>query len=206
MASMRLKQKWHAIIATAGAASFRMTGWSGPTVSAPGVRVVLAMARKLPGRRPGGQRAGSLLRLRRRALLSYSERSAAFKSPSSVAPSRGCTATPTLTESGGCSPPPAPPAATGPAHRHAPAAPRHGPRQPQSDDGRHPLERLQQQQRFVEQRPGEGAVPAQRPPDRDAGEQYDDRRRVALLEPERHPQQQRDAQELQRIVLVLPRP
>src|SRR2546427_4013495 len=30
--------------------------------------------RKLPGRRPGGQRAGSLLRLRRRALLSYSER------------------------------------------------------------------------------------------------------------------------------------
>src|SRR5881396_1882949 len=49
MASMRLKQKWHAIIATAGAASFRMTGRSGPTVSAPGVRVVLIMAPEATG-------------------------------------------------------------------------------------------------------------------------------------------------------------
>src|SRR5437762_11644822 len=55
MASMRLKQKWHAIIATAGAARFRMTGRSGPTVSAPGVRLVLAMAPEAtgaPGRGP----------------------------------------------------------------------------------------------------------------------------------------------------------
>src|SRR6266513_4084129 len=49
MASMRLKQKWHAIIATAGAASFRMTGRSGPTVRAPGVRVVLVMAPEATG-------------------------------------------------------------------------------------------------------------------------------------------------------------
>src|SRR5438132_13287956 len=49
MASMRLKQKWHAIIATAGAASFRMTGRSGPMVRAPGVRVVLVMAPEATG-------------------------------------------------------------------------------------------------------------------------------------------------------------
>src|SRR5438094_9365558 len=58
MASMRLKQKWHAIIATAGAASFRMTGRSGPTVSAPGVRVVLIMAPEATGAPARGSTSG----------------------------------------------------------------------------------------------------------------------------------------------------
>src|SRR3989475_6716541 len=58
MASMRLKQKWHAIIATAGAASFRMTGRSGPTVSAPGVRVVLIMAPEATGAPAWGSTSG----------------------------------------------------------------------------------------------------------------------------------------------------
>src|SRR2546426_5008456 len=58
MASMRLKQKWHAIIATAGAASFRMTGRSGPTVSAPGVRVVLVMAPEATGGPGRGSTSG----------------------------------------------------------------------------------------------------------------------------------------------------
>src|SRR3989442_1008026 len=58
MASMRLKQKWHAIIATAGAASFRMTGRSGPTVSAPGVRVVLVMAPEATGAPGRGSTSG----------------------------------------------------------------------------------------------------------------------------------------------------
>src|SRR5690242_15590349 len=49
MASMRLKQKWHAIIATAGMASFRMTGRSGPTVSEPGVPATLVMAPEATG-------------------------------------------------------------------------------------------------------------------------------------------------------------
>src|SRR2546422_3692656 len=35
MLSIRLKEKWHAIIATAGAASRKTTGRSGPAVSAP---------------------------------------------------------------------------------------------------------------------------------------------------------------------------
>src|SRR5256886_3724730 len=58
MASMRWKQKWHAIIATAGAASFRMTGRSGPTVSAPGVRVVLIMAPEATGAPARGSTSG----------------------------------------------------------------------------------------------------------------------------------------------------
>src|SRR5437870_9983457 len=58
MVSMRLKQKWHAIIATAGAASFRMTGRSGPTVSAPGVRVVLIMAPEATGAPARGSTSG----------------------------------------------------------------------------------------------------------------------------------------------------
>src|SRR5256884_6084988 len=58
MASMRLKQKWHAIIAPAGAASFRMTGRSGPTVSAPGVRVVLIMAPEATGAPAWGSTSG----------------------------------------------------------------------------------------------------------------------------------------------------
>src|SRR6266480_1611062 len=53
MASMRLKQKWHAIIATAGAASFRMTGRS-----APGVRVVLIMAPEATGAPAWGSTSG----------------------------------------------------------------------------------------------------------------------------------------------------
>src|SRR6266498_1859785 len=59
--SMRLKQKWHAIIATAGAASRRITGRSGPTVSEPGVRATVDTGGKLPGRAAGGQRARSRL-------------------------------------------------------------------------------------------------------------------------------------------------
>src|SRR3989454_1986808 len=58
MASMRLKQKGHAIIATAGAASLRMTGRSGPTVSAPGVRVVLVMAPEATGAPGRGSTSG----------------------------------------------------------------------------------------------------------------------------------------------------
>src|SRR6185295_11248456 len=37
MLSMRLNEKWHAIIATAGAASRNTMGRSGPIVSAPGL-------------------------------------------------------------------------------------------------------------------------------------------------------------------------
>src|SRR5438094_869971 len=55
--SMRLKEKWHAIIATAGAASRRITGRSGPTVSEPGGRATVVTLGKLPERGPGGQRA-----------------------------------------------------------------------------------------------------------------------------------------------------
>src|SRR5207247_6407012 len=58
MASMRLKQKWHAILATAGAARFRMPGRSGPTVSAPGVRVVLIMAPEATGAPARGSTSG----------------------------------------------------------------------------------------------------------------------------------------------------
>src|SRR5438046_10530242 len=57
--SMRLKEKWHAIIATAGAASRRITGRSGPTVSEPGVRATVVTLGKLPERRPGGQRGAT---------------------------------------------------------------------------------------------------------------------------------------------------
>src|SRR5437879_10742149 len=51
MLSIRLKQKWHAIIATAGAARRRMTGRSGPTVSVPAgrARVVTVKGRPLSG-------------------------------------------------------------------------------------------------------------------------------------------------------------
>src|SRR6184192_3797358 len=55
--SMRLKEKWHAIIATAGAASRRITGRSGPTVSEPCGRATVVTLGKLPERGPGGQRA-----------------------------------------------------------------------------------------------------------------------------------------------------
>src|SRR5256885_11528614 len=50
IASMRLKQKWHAIIATAGAASRRITGRSGPTVSAPADRAVVVTTPGPPDR------------------------------------------------------------------------------------------------------------------------------------------------------------
>src|SRR5205807_2154679 len=53
--SIRLKQKWQAIIATAGAASCRMTGRSGPTVSDPGTRVALVMAPEATALRGGVQ-------------------------------------------------------------------------------------------------------------------------------------------------------
>src|SRR5438876_11964441 len=43
IASMRLKQKWHAIIATAGTARRRMTGRSGPRVSEPAGRATVVM-------------------------------------------------------------------------------------------------------------------------------------------------------------------
>src|SRR2546428_10547663 len=56
---MRLREKWPAIIATAGAASRRITGRSGPTVSEPGVRATVVTLGKLPGRRPGGQRGAT---------------------------------------------------------------------------------------------------------------------------------------------------
>src|SRR5205807_362988 len=59
--SIRLKQKWQAIIATAGAASCRMTGRSGPTVSDPGARVTLVMAPQATGawRRGSTRRRGA---------------------------------------------------------------------------------------------------------------------------------------------------
>src|SRR2546422_11291097 len=60
MASMRLKQKWHAIMATAGAASFRMTGRSGPTVSEPGVRATLVMAPEATGAPGRGSTSGAV--------------------------------------------------------------------------------------------------------------------------------------------------
>src|SRR5438093_7017837 len=52
----------------------------------------------------GDRRQCTLAFARRRALLSYSERSAALNSVSRESPSRGYTATPTLTERGGFSP------------------------------------------------------------------------------------------------------
>src|SRR5216117_1197268 len=54
IASMRLKQKWHAIIATAGTARRRMTGRSGPTVSEPAGRATVAMEAEARGAEGGG--------------------------------------------------------------------------------------------------------------------------------------------------------
>src|SRR2546428_9611994 len=67
MLSIRLKEKWHAIIATAGAASRRTIGRSGPVVSEPATclagvacyqheRVIVAL------RMPGDDAVGDLLR------------------------------------------------------------------------------------------------------------------------------------------------
>src|SRR5690349_22526393 len=61
--SMRLNEKWQAIIATAGAASFRMTGRRGPTVSEPGVRATLVMAPEATGA-PGRGSTRRVLRAR----------------------------------------------------------------------------------------------------------------------------------------------
>src|SRR2546421_10451815 len=47
--TLRVKQKWQAILATAGAASCRMTGRSGPTVSDLGAWVTLVMAPQATG-------------------------------------------------------------------------------------------------------------------------------------------------------------
>src|SRR5205823_1929864 len=60
--SIRLKQKWQAIIATAGAASCRMTGRSGPTVSDPGTRMALVMAPQTTGARRRGSTTGRAAR------------------------------------------------------------------------------------------------------------------------------------------------
>src|SRR5262245_35814329 len=49
MLSMRLKEKWHAIIATAGAARRSTTGRSGPVVSAPAGAGVAAISGGLSG-------------------------------------------------------------------------------------------------------------------------------------------------------------
>src|SRR5213592_2174630 len=59
MLSIRLKQKWHAIIATAGAARRRMTGRSGPTVRVPAGRArVVTVQRQGAGAGGGGGGGG----------------------------------------------------------------------------------------------------------------------------------------------------
>src|SRR3989442_8445845 len=63
MLSIRLKQKWHAIIATAGAARRRMTGRSGPTVRVPGGRARVVMGAEGTGAGGGGSTRGRRLAL-----------------------------------------------------------------------------------------------------------------------------------------------
>jgi len=58
MASIRLKQKWHANHRHRRRRELQDDGPERPTVSAPGGRVVLVMARSYRGGRAGGQRAG----------------------------------------------------------------------------------------------------------------------------------------------------
>src|SRR5437879_12577049 len=95
---MRLNEKWHAIMATAGTASRRITGGRGPTVSEPGVRATVVMVREATAADGGGAtRQRTLGFARRRRLLSYSDRSAALDRDPPESRSRRDAAAPTLT-------------------------------------------------------------------------------------------------------------
>ncbi len=84
-----------------------------------------------------------------------------------------------------------------------PPALRHDGGQGRGRHGNHPHERLQQQERLVLRFTPERAEPPQCAEDRDGGKRQRRRGGLALAEAEGGPDQERDAKELQRIVLVL---